>query len=76
MEPVGRAQEDMVRTQATEFHGLAGWPAQPKLVPTVVVCEYSCCPQHAHSKHSATLQHHHQQPLFSHAQMFKLTVVG
>ncbi len=41
MEPIGKVQEDMVRAQATEFHGLAGWPAQPKLVPTVIVCEYA-----------------------------------
>ena len=23
----------------SEYHGIAGYPAQPKLVPTVIVCE-------------------------------------
>ena len=29
----------LVRDHAAEFHGVAGWPAQPKLVPTVIVCK-------------------------------------
>lgn len=29
----------LVRDHAAEFHGVAAWPAQPKLVPTVIVCE-------------------------------------
>ena len=29
----------LVRDHAAEFHGVAGWPAQSKLVPTVIVCE-------------------------------------
>lgn len=37
------AQDDFAlggnRQLATEYHALAGWPAQPKLVPTVVLCE-------------------------------------
>ena len=28
----------LVRDHAAEFHGVSGWPAQPKLVPTVIVC--------------------------------------
>ena len=27
------------RQQGADFHALAGWPAQPKLVPTVIICE-------------------------------------
>jgi 5'-AMP-activated protein kinase, regulatory beta subunit len=23
----------------TEYSGVAGWPAQPKLLPTVIICE-------------------------------------
>ncbi|KAK9836114.1 hypothetical protein WJX81_002381 [Elliptochloris bilobata] len=30
-------QAPLGRDHAAEFHGLAGWPAQPKLVPTVIV---------------------------------------
>ena len=29
----------LVRDHAAEFHGIQGWPATPKLVPTVIVCE-------------------------------------
>ena len=31
----------LVRDHAAEFHGVAGWPALPKLVPTVIVCEHT-----------------------------------
>ena len=30
----------LVRDHAAEFHGVSGWPAQPKLVPTVIVCKH------------------------------------
>lgn len=33
----------LVRDHAAEFHGLAAWPAQPKLVPTVILCECPAC---------------------------------
>ncbi len=39
MEPLARAEEAAGR-QGPEFHGLAGWPAQPKLMPVVIVCEW------------------------------------
>jgi len=29
----------LVRDHAAEFHGIQGWPATPKLVPTVIVCK-------------------------------------
>lgn len=39
MEPMPKVdQAPLGRDHAAEFHGLAGWPAQPKLVPTVIVC--------------------------------------
>lgn len=39
MEPIPKVdQAPLGRDHAAEFHGLAGWPAQPKLVPTVIVC--------------------------------------
>jgi hypothetical protein len=34
----------LVRDHAAEFHGVAGWPAQPKLVPTVIVCAQPSSP--------------------------------
>ena len=39
MEPMSRAAEASATTAPQEFHGVAGWPAQPKLVPVVIVCE-------------------------------------
>ena len=39
MEPMPRTDDTYGRGQAAEFHGVAGWPAQPKLVPTVITCE-------------------------------------
>lgn len=40
MDPMPMADNaPLVRDHAAEFHGLAAWPAQPKLVPTVIVCE-------------------------------------
>jgi len=39
MEPLAKA-DDVLGRAATEFVGAAGWPAQPKLVPVVIVCEY------------------------------------
>lgn len=36
MEPIPKADEAAARS-AAEFHGLAGWPAQPKLLPVVIV---------------------------------------
>eukprot|EP00891_Asterochloris_glomerata_P000991 jgi/Astpho2/991/Aster-00818 len=36
MEPMPRTDDTYGRGQAAEFHGVAGWPAQPKLVPTVI----------------------------------------
>lgn len=42
MEPIPKVdQAPLGRDHAAEFHGLAGWPAQPKLVPTVIVCKPS-----------------------------------
>ncbi len=38
MEPLAKPEEVLGRP-ATEFVGAAGWPAQPKLVPVVIVCE-------------------------------------
>ncbi|KAK9820387.1 hypothetical protein WJX72_009820 [[Myrmecia] bisecta] len=39
MEPIATARPEdmMLGRSAAEFHGVAGWPAQPKLVPTVIV---------------------------------------
>ncbi|BDA44545.1 5'-AMP-activated protein kinase subunit beta-2 [Coccomyxa sp. Obi] len=38
MDPMPMADNaPLVRDHAAEFHGLAAWPAQPKLVPTVIV---------------------------------------
>ena len=39
MEPMPRTDDTYGRGQAAEFYGVAGWPAQPKLVPTVITCE-------------------------------------
>ena len=39
MEPMPRTDDTYGRGQAAEFHGVAGWPAQPKLVPTVITCK-------------------------------------
>ena len=39
MEPMRRSDDTYGRGQAAEFHGVAGWPAQPKLLPTVITCE-------------------------------------
>lgn len=41
MEPIPQQGGPLGRDHAAEFHGVSGWPAQPKLVPTVIVCE---CP--------------------------------
>ena len=43
MEPIPQQGATLGRDHAAEFHGVSGWPAQPKLVPTVIVCEYSSC---------------------------------
>ena len=32
-------KQDDVRPAGPEFHGQAGWPATPKLVPVVIVCK-------------------------------------
>ena len=41
MDPMPMADNaPLVRDHAAEFHGLAAWPAQPKLVPTVILCEF------------------------------------
>lgn len=40
MEPLAKADDLAGGRPATEFVGAAGWPAQPKLVPVVIVCEY------------------------------------
>jgi hypothetical protein len=46
MEPIPKVdQAPLGRDHAAEFHGLAGWPAQPKLVPTVIVCAPHGLPQ-------------------------------
>ncbi|KXZ46979.1 hypothetical protein GPECTOR_39g473 [Gonium pectorale] len=37
MEPISRAEDPASNRTGPEFHGLAGWPAQPKLVPVVIV---------------------------------------
>lgn len=40
MEPIARADElTAANRNAPEFHGVAGWPAQPKLMPVVIVCK-------------------------------------
>lgn len=41
MEPIQKQDDSMGQRPATEFVGAAGWPAQPKLVPVVIACEYS-----------------------------------
>lgn len=42
MDPMPMAETvQLVRDHAAEFHGVAAWPAQPKLVPTVIVCEFA-----------------------------------
>ena len=38
MEPIPQSGGPLGRDQAAEFHGVSGWPAQPKLVPTVIIC--------------------------------------
>lgn len=52
MEPLSKPEEGAHRS--AEFHGVAGWPAQPKLVPVVIVCK--CCRAH---------HHHHHLPLLA-----------
>ena len=43
MDPMPMSESaPLVRDHAAEFHGIQGWPATPKLVPTVIVCEYLC----------------------------------
>jgi len=37
MEPLSR--DDGAGPRGPDFVGAAGWPAQPKLVPVVIVCE-------------------------------------
>ncbi|GLC36564.1 hypothetical protein PLESTB_000162400 [Pleodorina starrii] len=37
MEPISRAEDVTTNRGAPEFHGLAGWPALPKVVPVVIV---------------------------------------
>ena len=39
MEPIAKAEDLQARATAAEFHGVAGWPAQPKLMPVVIVCK-------------------------------------
>ncbi len=40
MDPMPMSESaPLVRDHAAEFHGIQGWPATPKLVPTVIVCE-------------------------------------
>lgn len=45
MEPIAHARsrqehESSAQRLGTEFVGAAGWPAQPKLVPVEITCEY------------------------------------
>ncbi|GIL62567.1 hypothetical protein Vafri_16760 [Volvox africanus] len=37
MEPISRAEDVTANRGAPEFYGVAGWPAQPKVVPVVIV---------------------------------------
>lgn len=37
MEPISKPEDITTRSNIPEFHGVAGWPAQPKLVPVVIV---------------------------------------
>ena len=48
MDPMPMSESaPLVRDHAAEFHGIQGWPATPKLVPTVIVCEFLCiCSAH------------------------------
>jgi 5'-AMP-activated protein kinase regulatory beta subunit len=39
MEPIAKMEESRARAEP-DFHGLAGWPATPKLVPVVIVCKW------------------------------------
>lgn len=46
MEPIAHARsrhdhDSSAQRLGTEFVGAAGWPAQPKLVPVEITCEYS-----------------------------------
>lgn len=40
MEPIQKQDDSSGQRPATEFVGAAGWPAQPKLVPVVIACEW------------------------------------
>jgi hypothetical protein len=40
MEPIPKHDEAGSRAATPEFHGLAGWPAQPTNVPVVIVCKF------------------------------------
>ena len=54
MEPIPQPGGPLGRDHAAEFHGVSGWPAQPKLVPTVIVCTWPCDPLsslHCHTRH-------------------------